>query len=189
MSDILSVLQKRSELLRALQQVTEFVTSPVPMNHWGRIAPEEEREWAARSEASDLAGVVGRLTFRLAAGLGEAICRHELEEKLLCMQEPEAPHARLARVILLLACGAWPVARVRRGLRVEPGLLTPGARRRWEQLPQTVRVWLTADSETFAQIRSALGDTIKGLLEEETAPSHDAACPATPSDPMTPLTS
>jgi hypothetical protein len=125
-----------------------------------------------------LGEVVGGLTFRLAKGLGEAIDRNGLKEKLLDRQGPEATHARLAREILQQACGAWPIARVRAGLRVESELLTPGARQAWERLPQLARAWLTADTETFSLIRSALCDTVRGLLDQETAPSLDADRPA-----------
>src|SRR5262245_6991737 len=107
MSVTSSSLQQRSALLRALHQVTEFVTAPAPLDDWRHLAPEAEREWAARCGQSTLDGVVGRLAHLLEIGLGGATREHGLAERLLALS-PSDVAGRLALDILLAAYDAWP---------------------------------------------------------------------------------
>jgi hypothetical protein len=189
MSDNAATLQRRSELLRPLEQVTEFVTSPAPVGIRGQIEPVAEREWAARSGSSDLAGVVGRLTSRLTIGLAGAIRRQELVEKLKA-QNPEGLPARVVQEILLAACRAWPACATTCRGWYDPKVWPPDVTAARQELSELLREWVKADTETFTKIRLAFCDTVRDLLDRETTPTldlaHSGASPA--SSPVTPAT-
>ena len=158
-------LRRRSELLRGLQHVTEYVTSPAPIGPWGQMSPEAVREWAGRTGSSDLDEVVRKVVFRLTR-LAGVIRQQELVEKLKA-QTPGDLHTGYAHKMLLTGCRAWPVDQTRHLLRVQPELLTPDAQVAFQELPGLVRDWLTADTGTFTQIRAAFCDAIRGLLDRD----------------------
>jgi hypothetical protein len=167
MSDTLA-LQNRSELLRALEHVTSYVTSPVPIGIFGKIVPEEERAWATPLRAADLAAVGRAVVARLTIGLARVLCGQGLVERLTALTPGDA-YAQQAHTLLHLACVAWPVEWRRRGMQTEPGSLTPEAKEAWEALSRDVLLWLQTDAETFAKVRSALEGMVRGLLDQEPA--------------------
>jgi hypothetical protein len=168
MPDTLVALQQRSELLRQLEHVTSYVTSPVPIGIYGKIVPEEERAWATPLHAADLAAVGRAVVARLTIGLARVLCGQGLVERLTALTPGDA-YAQRAHALLRLACVAWPIEWRRRGMKAEPDSQTPEAKEAWEALSRDVLLWLQTDAETFAKIRSALEGMVRGLLDQEPA--------------------